>query len=810
MSTPNIHFKGIPIEYKKISQEDFDSNQYNLIINETIEPNEDGYISDKLLPILTKDLENKNTTIINAGVGQGKTKAIIEVIAKYASNPDYLVIIAVPYKSLIEQYVNDCQKHYDKDKIFDLLSYEENLRGEKSKKENWGYTDDESMLPFSSKLRHHKIHIMTINALLGNPGEDNLFTSKVRSDYFNFVREYCQNTNKKLVWLFDEIHDSIHNFKEQFVYNLWNYHGLVHKTYVVSATFNEASKEVVKYLSEFTNKDIFILESNRNPKRIKQSNLHLNFYVDHKLYQDSNLIDLVSELTKSNKPFDILVYSKDLAEKLFNPNKTPNSKVKKVNDILKNHTNRINRCYSDAFNPRANKKYSNGKNIINIGTNFSTGINIEKENHTFIILFPKDLSVEYVNNKGVFTNGTNVIVQALARQRKKGEIHIFLPNPSGINQKSLPYANNLNEIMYNCFEDYKSGNDRKVDYLPINSHKTLLSNAYEKLDYDIRNAKNNLKQVNRYGLNRLEYPTKEIFILNQGEKYITREFFGGNLPAYILWASISNQFLNCWLTSIKATLRINFNRENLFNEVKDLVYAYADIDALNSLFEEYKFFDSFSGYKKLKIVDEITTNYIFTIDNKNLSITERNKIILMMLAFVLGQSEESNLKDVKSDLQKLYLRSCVYYSNNLQEIKDTLETKDSTCVKIFKKWHELIDVIYNSRIKVKGIVGLYRTPNSEFEEIFNKLNFIEDLKYLLDNDFLISSDVFQFKNTINTAIKNKTLLDTFYKESIKFYFNHEPGQTSKNRKKVLYYKIGELDLKYTPNFLYEPLPEVVL
>lgn len=810
MSTPNIHFKGIPIEYKKISQEDFDSNQYNVIINETIEPNEDGYISDKLLPILTKDLENKNTTIINAGVGQGKTKAIIEVITKYATNPDYLVIIAVPYKSLIEQYVKDCQKHYDKDKIFDLLSYEENLRGEKSKKENWGYTDDESILPFSSKLRHHKIHIMTINALLGNPGDDNLFTSKVRSDYFNFIREYCQSTNKKLVWLFDEIHDSIHNFKEQFVYNLWNYHGLVHKTYVVSATFNEASKEVVKYLSEFTNKDIFILESYRNPKRIKQSNLHLNFYVEHKLYQDSNLIDLVSELTKSNKPFDILVYSKDLAEKLFNPNKTPNSKVKKVNDILKNHTNRINRCYSDAFNPRANKKYSNGKNIINIGTNFSTGINIEKENHTFIILFPKDLSVEYVNNKGVFTNGTNVIVQALARQRKKGEIHIFLPNPSGINQKSLPYTNNLNEIMYNSFEDYKSGNDKKVDYLSINSHKALLSNAYEKLDYDIRNAKNNLKQVNRYGLNRLEYPTKEMFILNQGEKYITKEFFGGNLPAYILWASISNQFLNCWLKSINSTTKINFNRDNLFNEVKSFVYQYADIEVLNSLFEGFKLFDSFSGYKKLNIVDEIITDYTFSIDNKKATLTERNKITLMMLAFVLGKTEEFDLRDEKKNSQKLYLRSCVYHSSSLKEINDTLETRDLTCVKIFKKWSQLIDVIDNSKTEVKGVFRVPISPNSKFEDMFNKLNFIEDLKYLLENELLISTDIFQFKNTITSAIKNKTFIDTFYKESIKFYFNYKSGQTSKNGKKVSYYKIEKNDLEYSPNFLFEPLPELIL
>ena len=48
----------------------------------------------------------KNTIVINSGTGQGKTKSVLEIIKKYTETPDYIVIIAVPSKNLIEQYVN--------------------------------------------------------------------------------------------------------------------------------------------------------------------------------------------------------------------------------------------------------------------------------------------------------------------------------------------------------------------------------------------------------------------------------------------------------------------------------------------------------------------------------------------------------------------------------------------------------------------------------------------------------------------------------------------------------------------------------
>ncbi|AOW20742.1 hypothetical protein [Urechidicola croceus] len=69
MDFDNSLFEDTPIEFKEINHTDFDSNLYKVEPKEIVEPNDEGYLSDNLIPILTKDLHEKNTTVINAGVG---------------------------------------------------------------------------------------------------------------------------------------------------------------------------------------------------------------------------------------------------------------------------------------------------------------------------------------------------------------------------------------------------------------------------------------------------------------------------------------------------------------------------------------------------------------------------------------------------------------------------------------------------------------------------------------------------------------------------------------------------------------------
>src|SRR5690606_28899005 len=173
---------------------------------------------------------------------------------------------------------------------------------------------------------------------------------------------------------------SIHNFKEELIINLWNYQGLVHKIFIVSATYNEASKEVIKYLSELTDKKIQIIESKRTIIKEKQSELLVNFYSDKNVERDKNLISLLEKLLREKKNFDMVVYSSGLVKKFISkPSK--DQKYRSVNNLL--YAVNVNKCYNDDFDYTAKKSYN--PSMINIGTNFTTGVNIEKFNHDLLI-----------------------------------------------------------------------------------------------------------------------------------------------------------------------------------------------------------------------------------------------------------------------------------------------------------------------------------------------------------------------------------------------------------------------------------------
>ncbi|MCL6218598.1 DEAD/DEAH box helicase family protein [Zunongwangia pacifica] len=811
MIIKDIPIEGIPIEFKEINPKDFDKEYYNVPPKQIITPDKKGFIKASLSPILEADLENKNTTIINAGVGQGKTRAILNVIGKYSKLSDYVVIIAVPYNSLIEQYVDECSSYVPKEKIFNLLNYTEHHKkpdSKSNKKSEWGFTSDEEMIPISKRIPNYKVHVITTNALLENPGEDNLFTAKLRNEYFNTLRNHAKNDNKKIIWLFDEIHDSIHNFKEHLIVNLWKYHGLIHKSYIISATFNEASKEVIKYISEFTDKKIFIIESERIPCPEKQSNLHINFYSSPKLERDSSFTHLVESLLEKSSPFDILVYSKTLAEKLTNPKKKDISKVKNIPELLKPHIHRINKCYSNPFNPTANKKYNSHSNIINIGTNFSTGINIKEKDHNLIILLPRELGLDYVNNKGVFTNGANTIIQALARQRKEGDIHIFSPNPEILNKESLPYNDDIKERIQSIFTTYKKDYHKHVDYTNLNKQKNVLDNTYKKLISESKEALENINNVNRTGLNRLLYPTKEIFTISQGEKYLSKEYFGGSLPTYIFWAAITNQFLNCKLKTIETSSKINLERENLYSDTKDLIDS--EIEIINSLSHEFNLFDSFSHYEKLEFIKDFHHNADLYINNEKASPIENNNVLLMMMAYTFGGVEDFKSREAKLKMFTLYLSSCLHHSKYYPNKKDSINKVEARCILIFKKWNSLLDILEKNKNEVKERYRLPTTPTDEFKIEFQNLYFKEDLEYLIANETLLSTDIFQFKNTIQKSIKRKDTIESFYRLCIKTYYNSTSRQTSKDGKKISYYEVENRNYDSIPNLLYKPLPEVVL
>lgn len=808
-SLPNTYFEDIPIEFKEINPIDF-NEYYSVDEKIIIEPNEEGFISDVLQPIFDEGFDTQNTVVINAGVGQGKSHSVINMLTKYANSDDYLVIVAVPYNNLINQYVKDISQLISPSRIFNFLNIQDVYFGEKSKEENFFLIEDTDLIN-EFKVTNYDVHVLTINALLGNPGDTKLFQAMKKTRYFNKLRGYCEKANKKLVLILDEVHDSIHNFREEHLYKLWNYQDLVHKIFIVSATFNEASKEVIKYLSEFTNRKIQIIEAKRIRILEKQSRLHINFFSGYTVDQDAELIKLTEKLIKNKKPFDMMVYSKSLTTKFLA--KPLSGKYKTISMLLHPLKDQINKCYSDPFDPKANQKYNSSK--INIGTNFSTGISIKKENHSYIIIFPKDISIEYFNNKGVFTSGVNAVIQSLARQRKKGDIYIFLPRPLDLSKNSLPYDEFHNDVIYDVFQECKSftSNPDTISYTNINNQYKELHEVYEKLYNRSSLARRKINETNRTGMNRLLYPPKEIFIMEKGEKFLSGTFFGGDLSAYILWASICNQFLNCRLESIQLLDKIYLSSGD-FEDTVDKIY-HAELNTyilpfkwrgkLVELSHPYRDYEVYSFFEKYFFDEHITL-----MDNKRLNGSQVNKIKRRILELILG-----NGMLTKQEAYYKYLKSCIYFSSilNINELeKGFVSFQEIEIINLFKDWYPFVELLEQHKEITKKYQRLPTKVLPEFETLFYKLNMKDKIEQLRIKELFLSTDIFQFNDTFKRYKTNPHYLNGFYVLLIKVLYNGNLKQSTKDKISVSYYNLEDIEFENSnlKNLLYKPIPEYIL
>ena len=817
MSALDFELIDIPIEFKTVRPEDFGSDLYESTFT-TIKPNNKGYISEELLPILDREFELNNTIVINAGVGQGKSTAIIDKIVDYTKSDDYIVIIAVPYISLIEQYEKDCLKRgINPSEIFNIQNTKKYNFLNKQGLNDTLITND------NTKISDFKIHIITINALLGNPGTDTIFQAKERIKYFDELMFFCNQNNKKIVVFFDEIHDGIQNFRVEYIYKLWNFKGLIFKIFIVSATFNEASKEVIKYLSEFTERKISIVESERIRNLNKQSKLNLIFNDYKALSNNSYLKKLTKELIDEKKSFDIILYSKKQTKQLLKPN-----------GLLYSIRNETNLCYRDDFDfsKKTNKKYD--ADLINIGTNFTTGVNIIKENHTLIVVLPKRLQNAYINNKGVFSSGVNALIQTMARQRIVGEIYIVMPTPYKIKQDTLPYSQKVNDYIIETFSKY--ANDVEVSYSNINHQSELLSKAYDRLEMLNIKATYNIDSVDRTGMNILKYPKKEEFILENGEKFLTRKFFDGDLATYTFFAAITNQFLNCTLHEIFSDNKIIIEDGNLLDAAYEI---YRDF-AFKTLFEnpedelDEAFHTYYSEYEIIKniLLYLVNKEIYLNEDRADISNVRHLKRALTYLTITHGSQDSyqelQNLTSLELGkiLSKKYFQSCVkfsdiklfkketdYYTKTLYDTNYKLPEQTFIEIIHFKKWEEYISVIEKEIKKHNGVFVLSTSPSNAFRSKFKKEKMLEDLENMISYNLLVNEEIVSFKDTFSKAEKaNK--VETFYNLLVSTFFkkNTTYKQITIAGTRIRFYKdVERINLKTSNiNLLHSRIPEATL
>lgn len=794
MNNTDFKIVDIPIEFKEINPSDFDSNFYDVSEKEIVTPNNEGYISDELQDKLLPDLYNKNTVVINAGVGQGKSYSVIKLIAQYFKqdnyllNEKYIVILAVPFKSLIQQYYDDLIKEgISPTQIFNYLVFDEKAPAKEENKILNPFLTP-SILDYAKGEFSERIHILTINGLLGNSGEHVISQNSDKLNYFNRIIKYCKKFNKKIIVFYDEIHDGIQNFTQENLVKLWRFHGLIEKNYIVSATFNEASKEVIKYLSEFTEKKIKIIESERIIKK-EQSKLHLIFN-DRLPHESEHLNNILREKVRKKENLDIIVYSKTQIKELFKKNK-----IKVLID-----KEDINYCYYDIFSKESNdnKKYSLDK--INIGTNFTTGVNITKEKHNYFIIIPVRSNIPFLRNKGVFTNGIISIIQSLARQREIGDIYISMPTPFYLDLDSLPYSDDIKEKISENFSSRNCLPGNMIKYSNINSEYKLLQNAYHALKNSYKLGFKNLDKTSRKGMNEIRFPKLETFILTKGESYLSENFFDGDLSTYIYWAATCNQFINCKLSSIYVDGTVFYESNKLREDITDKYY-----ELLNTSLFKDEYFNYLSPYYLYRdLFNVVIGNKVVYLDEKKTNKRQRNEIDFYCFWICVFQNKfplkglSDNLREEKQKLKIHYLRSCFHHFKNIETNGETIQFENlnieikpkyvQILINNYKDWFEFIKILEKDIKKIQGKgkiekIYLEKEPSEEFVKFFEVKNMEQNISELMENDPYFKNDIIPFNDTFSKAFKNNTSVNTFYDLLINICFdiqNKKIGQTRQN------------------------------
>lgn len=759
MALPNEHFKDFPIDFKQINPEDFPNSKTSEKI--VITPNDSGYISETLMENI--NIGEKNTVVINAAVGQGKTTAILEVLKRYYDETECLIFIASPFVSLVEQYYVKTEELGIPEE--DIYRYE--LIGDKSTKD-----------AYSSR-----IHIVTVNCLLGNPGEDSLQSSIDKRQYINYLSRKCREDNRKVVFIYDEIHDAIHNFKQKFVFNLWKWKDSIHKNFILSATYNEASKTVIEYLSELTDDKIQIIESERIRFPNKQSELFLHF--DHsKVYTNNNddFVNLVDQLIKEDKNIDILSFSKILADSICE------NKSEGVGKLLFDKYRDVNNCTTDlssntTIDPSPISRYSNTNRYkndkCNVGTNFKSGVSIEKENHAFIIILPPSgRKLHFKNKFGIFSDGVNSIIQALARQRVKGEIHIILPKPDKFNFDTLNFQDTTLKSHFKDFylahQNVKSNEKELVKYFSFNQQEMLLNDFYTNDIYkNVENEVDFLNGLERVDKPSLNFPTYKDFRLRDGERYFPKKhkFFGGDLSSFVLYCAITNQFVNCNLkkTNNKPVLFINKNKIQW--KLNDFLQNYLDIDYYNSLIpnvsDRYMYFEFKNQlFSHHRILFE-TTNKDFTEIQINQNKTFEQQLIAFTQYFLYPKNItfRNRFNDGVLFIDEIYSRG-EYFSSCIAHALGTSTNKQNELgiaylsLNYFR--NKTIKTIANTGINNR-VKYLQNDVPADFLSDQEKVRFREMILSLLEFDYFISKEIFDFKRSfIRTDYDEENRIKAFY------------------------------------------------
>lgn len=559
------------IEYKKVDVNDFRDCHYK--VNEVdIKPDSSGFVTKDIFDKI--DIRTSSTDILNIPTGSGKTTAIYQKIKQILiEDKTSVVILATPFIALVKKDLKALIQDYNI--VQDIITDYSDLQNDLDKKQaEYSFVSQITRAYILDK----KIHITTINALLGNPGDVAFEQKTKKSNYFSDLLEYCTERNKNVYLFFDEIHASIHNFKNEYINNITIWKNVVHKCVVSTATYTEPVNIVVKYLAYLTDDNINVIQCDRI-KKPQISPLDIVFTSESHSVKSASAIKTIipkwiKEYLSDSNNFHIISYSKKFA--------------KMLNTYLQAKGLR-----SELLTSETKKTFNENNN--HIGTNFSTGVDIEKEGDLLIAIFPSKYNDELVKGEeGIFYDGLPTILQAMARLRHKGRILVIISpmkvvindNPSKELLGKIPYYNNflIKDDKIRFVKETYLSDEKEVLLGYINRRNEKFSQESKRYQEDVQNDGVTRPQI--------QYPNKDTFILERGQEFLKFSNYksGKYITPYVLWAAVHDQFLNCSLDTVyylnKEVSKLSLSSENIIDKICSFV-SYRENSISSMSFTEY-------------------------------------------------------------------------------------------------------------------------------------------------------------------------------------------------------------------------------
>ncbi len=469
----------------------------------------------------------------------------------------------------------------------------------------------------------------------------------------------------------------------------------------------------------------------------------------------------------------------------------------------------------------------------NIGTNFKTGISIKKENHSYIIIMPPASSLKlHPPASGIFLGGINSVIQALARQREKGEIHIILPEPKFFDYSTLDdtlMSDNQKKYFKQVYEairssnrlQYESANYLKAKYIPLSYQNRKLSDFYYKeLIGNIEAEIESIKKKERQKLPQLNYPDFETFKLKRGENYLANnyDFYGKDLSTFITYSAITNQFINCQLEQISFRDNIYFDKESLEFEILKLINAKmslfeyrvsTNVMNFNMFYNKIRkliFEEHVPKNKKLDPLKKGSPKKISQLNRKDKKFEQALIRVVEMLFF------EKSKFDKNFDRSK-YILANISRLEKLDYKK--LDENERNRYDLFRTLKELRDSLLNNAKEHKKPSKSFKyLPNKNSSLYLTKENEkrIKELRNYIKFDILLNNEVYIYHRALKENKNDLGVLSTIYSYLLEDFFETkkvEPvlkkgeGQTTVNKiikvKTIEDHKLN-IDTISDPNF----------